>query len=318
MRALLAPDKFKGTLSAAQVADAIAVGLETAGVEVDRCPIADGGEGTAEVLVGALGGEWREAEASDPLGRRVGCRFALLDGGATAVVEVAEASGLWRLTDGERDPIDATSVGTGELIAAALGNGARRVLLACGGSATTDGGSGALSAFDPDAAEIVCLCDTDVGFVEAASVYGPQKGADASEVAELEDRLRGLADSLPHDPSRLPFTGAAGGFAGGLWAHGARLVSGAAHVLATVGFDSRMARSHLVVTGEGRLDATSLRGKAVGEVIRRSRRAGIPCHAVVGGDDLGPEASESAGLASVSLGTSEAELRDAGRRLSQR
>ena len=283
MTALIAPDKFKGTLSAAAVADAIAAGI---GGDVDRCPIADGGEGTAEVLVGALGGEWRGARASDPLGRPVDCRFALIERGATAVVEVAEASGLWRIDPGELDPAGASSHGTGELIAAARDAGAERILIACGGSATTDGGVGALEAFDPGAVEMTCLCDTDAAFISAARLYSPQKGAGPTVVSELEERLRRIAIELPHDPSRLPYTGAAGGLAGGLWAHGARLVSGARHVLAALDFDRRLAAAELLVTGEGRLDATSLRGKAVGEVAARARRAGVPCHVIVGSDAL--------------------------------
>ncbi len=279
VRALVAPDKFKGTLSAREVATAIAAGLEC---EADVCPVADGGEGTAEALLAAAGGEWASAPASDPLGRVVECRFAMLADGASAVVEVAEASGLWRLADDERDPLGASSRGTGELIAAATARGASRVLVACGGSATTDGGAGALSAFDPAAAELTCLCDTDVAFMAAARTFAPQKGAAPEQVEQLERRLAALADELPHDPRRLPYAGAAGGLAGGLWAHGARLVAGAGHVLAALDFDRRLAGAGLVITGEGQLDATSWRGKAVGEVARRAARAGVPCHAIVG------------------------------------
>lgn len=288
-RALVAPDKFKGTHSAPEVAAAIAAGL---GGGCDVCPIADGGEGTASILLGALGGEWRKARAADPLGREVDCRFALLGDGTTAVIEVAEASGMWRLAPGEADPLGASSAGTGELIAAAIKAGARRVLVACGGSATTDAGLGALAAFDARAVELVCLCDTDAPFISAAGLYAPQKGAGPVEVAELERRLERIREELPHDPSRLPFTGAAGGLGGGLWAHGARLVPGARHVLEAVGFDERLSRSDLLVTGEGRLDATSLRGKAVGEVARRAAAAWVPCHAIVGSDALAePERS---------------------------
>jgi glycerate kinase len=282
-RALVAPDKFKGTIEAADVAEAVAVGLD---IECDICPIADGGEGTAAILLRAIGGTWRLAPATDPLGREIECRFALLAGGEEAIVEVAEASGLWRLEPGELDPIGASSAGTGQLIAAAIEAGAKRVLVACGGSATTDGGAGALSRFDPGAAELVCLCDTDVPFPAAASVYSPQKGAGPEQVAELEDRLARMSAELPHDPSRLPFTGAAGGLSGGLWAHGARLVPGARHVLAAIGFDERLRGASMLVTGEGRLDETTLRGKAVGEVARRADASGVPCHAIVGADAL--------------------------------
>jgi len=315
MRALVAPDKFKGTIAAGEVAAAVAAGLEQAGAEADLCPIADGGEGTASILLAAGGGTWHEAEAADPLGRPVECRFALLGDGATAVVEVAEASGLWRLGEDELAPIAADTRGTGELVAAAVEAGATRLLLACGGSATTDGAAGATTAFDPTTIEITCLCDTRVTFLEAAGVFAAQKGAGEAEVAALEARLVALAAELPHDPTRLPFTGAAGGLAGGFWARGARLVSGADHVLGAIDFDRRLAGADLVVTGEGRLDRTSLRGKGVGEVLGRALRTGVPCHAIVGERSLTAEEESAAGFASVRSAGTAAELSEAGRRL---
>jgi glycerate 2-kinase len=289
MKALLAPDKFKGTMSAGVVAEAMAAGLPGAW-RADRCPVADGGEGTAAALLAARGGEWVSTPADDALGRPVEARFALLAGGETAVVEVAEASGLWRLEPDELRPLEASSAGTGELIAAAIEAGAGRVLVACGGSATTDAGRGALDRFDPEAIELVCLCDVSDPFMGALR-YAPQKGAGEAELAELERRLSQIAAELPRDPARLPFTGAAGGLAGGLWAHGARLRSGSDHVLAEVGFDRRLAAAELVITGEGRLDPTSKAGKATGEVARRARRAGVAVHAVVGEDALGADAA---------------------------
>lgn len=308
MSILLAPDKFKGTLTAGEVAAAMAAGLERSGETVDRCPIADGGDGTAAVLVETLGGEWRKAPCHDALGRPISGRFALLAGG-DAVVEVAEASGLARLGPGELDPLSASSAGTGELIAAAIGAGAGRVLVACGGSATTDGGLGALGRFEPAAAEIVCLCDVGDAF-EGALRYAPQKGAAAEQLDELSARLARLRSELPHDPGRLPFTGAAGGLAGGLWAHGARLVPGARHVLDAVGFDGRLDGASIVLTGEGAIDATSLSGKAVGEVAMRAARAGVPCHAIVGRDELsGPGRDRFARIAEA--GTPEAIARAA-------
>jgi len=178
--ALVATDKFKGTMDAETVAAAIARGLRAGGREADELPVADGGEGTAGALLGALGGDWVEARASDPLGREVGCRFALLADG-TAVVEAAEASGLWRLRDDERDAWAATTRGTGELIAAAAEAGARTVLVAVGGTAATDGGAGALEALGRGAeARLVCLCDVQTAFEDAARVFAPQKGADAA------------------------------------------------------------------------------------------------------------------------------------------
>jgi len=309
MKVLVAPDKFKGTLSAAEVATSIAAGLGDR-ADVDPCPIADGGEGTGEILRDAIGGEWVGIEAHDALGALVECRFALIgEDLATAVIEVAEASGLWRLDRESLDPIGASSLGTGELIAAAIAAGARDVLVACGGSATTDAGLGALAAVDPGSASITCLCDTDVPFVGAASAYGPQKGADPEQVAELERRLTRIALELPHDPRRLPWTGAAGGLAGGLWAHGAKLVGGAAHVLAALDFDRRLADADLIVTGEGRLDATSLRGKGVGEIARRAARAAVPCHVIAGADRL--EAGSAPGFASVREAGTTAAIEDA-------
>ena len=282
MKALVAPDKFKGSFSAAQVADAICAAL---GPGADRCPIADGGEGTAAVLVEARGGEWRSAPAHNALGDPIDGRFALLGDGSTAVVDVAEASGPARLAGRELRPVEAGSEGTGELVAAAIEAGAARVLIACGGSATTDAGLGALSRFDPASAEIVCLCDVSDPFM-GAHRYAPQKGAGEEELGVLARRLERVASELPHDPRRLPFTGAAGGLAGGLWAHGARLEAGARHVLGAVGFDRRLAVADLVITGEGCLDATSLSGKAVGEVAARADATGVRCHAIVGVDRL--------------------------------
>ncbi len=281
MSILLAPDKFKGTLEAAEVAAAMAAG---AGPDAVSCPVADGGDGTAAVLLDALGGEWRAAATHDAAGRPIEARFAVLDDG-DAVVEVAEASGLWRLAGEPPDALAASSAGTGELIAAAIAAGADRVLVACGGSATSDAGLGALERFDPEAAEIVCLCDVADSF-EGALRYAPQKGAGPDELQELARRFAELRSTLPHDPGRLPYTGAAGGFSGGLWAHGARLVPGARWVLDAVGFDALLAAAAAVLTGEGALDATSLGGKAVGEVALRAHRAGVPCHAIVGRDEL--------------------------------
>ena len=286
MTVLVAPDKFKGTFSAEQAAAAIAAGL---GDEAEVCPIADGGDGTAAVLLAALGGGWRTAPCHDALGAPFEGRFALLGDGREAVVDVAEASGIARIERSGRRPLplEADSAGTGELIAAAIAAGARHVLVACGGSATTDAGTGALRRFDPAELErLTCLCDVSDPFMGALR-YAPQKGAGEAELASLGERLERIAGELPHDPRRLPFTGAAGGLAGGFWAHGARLVPGARHVLGAIGFDEKLSRARLVITGEGRLDGTSLSGKGVGEVAARAAAAGIPCHAIVGRDELG-------------------------------
>jgi glycerate kinase len=280
---LVAPDSFKGTLTAQQVAAAIGRGLVRAGLPApDLAPVADGGEGTMEVLLGRLGGEVVTVAASDPLGREVAAGLALLGDGRTALVEVAAASGLALVAPEERDAEAASSAGTGQLIAAAVATGAAHVLVAAGGSATTDGGRGAIEAI-ADAgglgrARITVLCDVRTPFEQAASVFGPQKGADGAAVARLERRL--AAFGLPRE---VPMTGAAGGLAGGLWAtFGAELVAGAPFVLDALDFDRRMLASRAVIVGEGRLDATSLQGKIAAEIATRARQHGVPAHAIVG------------------------------------
>jgi glycerate 2-kinase len=287
---LVAPDAFKGTWRAAQVAGAIGRGLERAGlVPPDLCPVADGGEGTLEVLLTALGGETSGAAVHDPHGREIQAGYGLIDEGEAAIVEVAAASGLALV--GERDPWNATTYGTGELIAAAVDAGARVVLVAAGGSATVDGGAGALEAIEAAGglrgARLVVLCDVRTPWERCAGVFGPQKGADAETVARLAARLDVLAAELPRDPRGVPMTGAAGGLAGGLWAvHGAVLEPGAPWVLDALGFDARMRASRCVIVGEGRLDEQTLQGKIAGEIGTRARQAGVPAHAIVGEDSL--------------------------------
>jgi glycerate kinase len=315
--ALVAPDSFKGTFTAQEVAAAIAAGLRAAGREAEELPVADGGEGTMEVLRAVLGGELHSVTASDPLGRPVEARFALLPDGA-AVVEMAQASGLGLVDADERDAWAASTRGTGELIAAAVEAGAERVLVTVGGSATTDGGAGALEALDEAGVRVDIDVLTDVGtpFEKAASVFGPQKGADPRMVGRLERRLHSLAEGFRRDPRGEPMTGAAGGLSGGLWAeHGARLVSGAAYVLDAIGFDERMRGAAFVVTGEGRLDEQTLQGKIVGEVATRCRQGGVACHAVVGADALEPFQERILDLASVTEATTLDELERAGRAL---
>ena len=280
----------------------------------------DGGEGTMEALIAALGGDLRQVEATDPLGRRVTASFALLPGGRTAIVEAAQASGLWRVAEAERDPWAASSRGTGELIAAACRAGASRVIVTVGGSATTDGGAGALAALAEAGVEpeLEVVCDVRSRWEEAPRVFGPQKGADAAMVRRLERRLDELAAAAPRDPRGVPMTGCAGGLSGGLWAHrGARLLPGAAFVLDAVGFDERMRAAPFVVTGEGRLDDQTLAGKAVGEVAMRCRGAGVGCHAVVGQNALDPFGVRRLDLASVAEATTLEELEEAGRRLAE-
>jgi glycerate kinase len=290
---LVAPDSFKGTIRAARVAACVGAGLERAGlVPPDLCPVADGGEGTLEVLLTALGGETAGAAATDPLGRAIAAAgFALIEDGGTAIVEVAEASGLHRVAEDERDAYAASTRGTGELIVAAAAAGAEVVLVAAGGSATTDGGAGAIAAIEDAGGlrgtRLVVLTDVRTPFERAAAVFGPQKGADARTVKRLERRLEKLAATFPRDPRGVALTGAAGGLAGGLWAmYGAQLEPGAAFVLGALDFDARMRAARAVVVGEGRMDATTLQGKIAGEIATRARQAGVPCHAIVGANAI--------------------------------
>jgi glycerate 2-kinase len=305
MRLLLAPDSFKGTVSAVEVADALARGVQRAGAHADRCPVADGGEGTLEVLLATLGGERVTERVHGPLGREVNAAYARLgDDGRLALVEMAQASGLALVADDERDAWAASTYGTGELLAAAAAAGAEEIMVAVGGSATTDGGRGALDAVRErggiGSARITVLCDVQTPWERAAEVYGPQKGADAAMVRRLTERLDALAGALPRDPRGVPMTGAAGALSGGLWAElGAELVPGAPRVLDVVGFDHRLQRAQAVVVGEGRLDAQSLMGKIVGEIAGRARAAGVPAHAVVGQSALEAAEARELGLASV-------------------
>jgi glycerate kinase len=325
---LVAPDSFKGTLSAAEVARAVGEGLEAVGWPVDLCPVADGGEGTLDALAPALGADVLWAEVSDPLGRPVRAPFGFVppragrgaSSSAIAIVETAAASGLSLVKPSERDPIAASTAGTGELIAAALDAGARLVLLGVGGSATTDGGSGAIDAIRASGglrgARLRVLCDVRTPFEDAARVFAPQKGASADQVRRLTKRLGDLARRLERDPRGRQFTGAAGGLAGGLWsAFGAELVPGAAAVLDELGFDPRMRAARAVVTGEGRLDRQSLAGKAVSEVATRARQAGVPCYAIVGESELDLFGLRILDLQGVECAGTVARLRGAGRRL---
>jgi glycerate 2-kinase len=321
---LVAPDSFKGTFSAVEVADAIARGLERGGVPAARCPVADGGEGTLEVLIAALGGEIVRVPVRDPLGRPVEGELALLGGkGHRALLEMASASGLALVAEAERDPWLATTYGTGQLIRAAVDAGAREVLVGVGGSATVDGGRGALAAIADagglDGASVVVLCDVQTPWERCAEIYGPQKGADAELVARLTERLDAYAAELPRDPRGVPMTGAAGGLSGGLWAGlGADLEPGAPYVLDTVGFADRLRASRCAVVGEGRIDVQSAMGKIVGEICARAAAAGVPVHAVVGRSELAPSAAREIGLRSVTEATDLAEMEAAGERLAAR
>jgi glycerate kinase len=329
--ALVAPDAFKGTFSASEVADAIAEGLEAEGVPADRCPIADGGEGTADILRRALGGEEHELDVTGPLGATVRGRFTLLPPATgrartprTAIVDMASASGLTLITADARDPLRATTTGTGELIAAAITAGAELVLVGCGGSATVDGGgAGALAAIDDDGglrgARLTCLCDVATPWSRCAATFGPQKGADAAGVAELQSRLAALAKTFPVDPTDVLLSGAAGGLAGGLFAAlGATLERGAPYVLNALGTDARMRASRFVIVGEGRIDRTTLDGKGPGELATRARQGGVPCHAVVGQNGISKFDARIVDLMEIIEATTRDELVAAGRYLATR
>lgn len=318
-RILVAPDSFKGTFSAEEVARAASAGVVEAGGRPDPCPVADGGEGTMTILVSALGGSTSRVTVHDPLYRSLDAQLGWIDGGTTAIVEAAQASGLALLTAAERDPERASTYGTGEMIVRAAAAGARRIIVTVGGSATSDGGAGALRAIARESSglggtQLIVLCDVNTTFENAALRYAPQKGADAAAVARLTERLHQQARALPRDPRGVPMTGAAGGLAGGLWAQlGAQLMPGAPWVLRAVAMQQRMARADAVVVGEGCLDDQSLEGKIVGEIASRCRAAGRPAHAIVGTSRLQADRAAEAGLASVRVASNLADIRAAGR-----
>jgi glycerate 2-kinase len=316
---LCCPDKFRGSLTADGAARALARGVERAGRRARRLPLADGGEGTLAVLCPDPA-TWRTARVTGPLGDAVDAPWGVR--GGTAVVESARASGLG-LVSGRNDPLRATTRGTGELIRIALESGARRLIVGVGGSATTDGGLGALEALDFDlrGAEVVVACDVETRFVDAARVFGPQKGADAAAVARLEERLAGLAErygsDLGVDVRERPMAGAAGGLAGGLAALGATLRPGARLVAETVGLRAALADASLALTGEGRFDATSRAGKVVGHVLDEARSAGVPVAIVAGEADADALETLPPDVRCVTLtslaGSSERAVRDAAR-----
>ncbi len=340
MKVVLAPDSFKGSMTAAEARAAFRQGVIRAcpAAAVVEAPVADGGEGTLEALRAALGGTTLPMRVTGPLGAPITAAVGLLEGGRTAVVEAAAASGLLLVPPKERNPLRTTTYGTGELIAAAFAGGVRRCIVGVGGTATTDLGLGAAQAlgarfFDsggqempepitgaaleriaridvgalaplPAGLDLVLACDVDnplLGPAGAAAVYGPQKGAGPESVAELERNLAHAADLLEAATGRrirdLAGSGAGGGLAGGLSAlYGAPLQAGAGLILDAIRFRELAAGASLVLTGEGRLDAQSARGKVVRAVALASRDLGIPVIALAG--ELGPgwEALLQAGL----------------------
>jgi glycerate kinase len=278
MQLLAAPDKFRGTLSAREAAGAIAAGAERAGWTAVELPLADGGEGTLEVL----GGGNRRTVVSGPLGEPVEAAWRLEEDG-TALIEAAQACGL-TLAGGREgnDPLRATSRGVGDLVAAAIAEGAERIVVTVGGVASTDGGVGATEAVPhPLLVPLEVAYDVDARFLDAADVFAPQKGATPAQVQILRERLGKLV--VPDRPG----AGAAGGLAGGLAAIGARLVPGFDLIAGRVGFAERLAGADLVVTGEGLVDATSATGKVVGRVLEHARAAGVEALVVAG--EVAPE-----------------------------
>lgn len=322
MRILVAPDKFKGTLSAKEAAEAIATGLREAlpRAEVTLQPMADGGEGTAEIIAGASPFEWRSCEAHDAMGGRCTARFAVIEEGRAVVLETSEAIGLRRIPSESRDPMHASSRGAGEMIRHAAAAGPERIILGLGGSATNDGGFGLaralgyrfrdangnelidgpldllrLQKIEPPASplrlpEIIAAVDVRnplLGTTGATRVYAAQKGATPGQVEQLEAALSRLADiaarAMGSDHRDAPGAGAAGGLGFGLATFcGAELRSGFALVAEAVALEAAVRAADVVVTGEGRLDGQSLNGKVPVEVARLARRHGRRCLAIVG------------------------------------
>lgn len=279
MRLLACPASLKGVLSAVEAASALAVGMRRGGAEAAELPVADGGEGTAEVLERVLGGDWRSAVVSDPFGRRVTARYLVLaDGGA--VVECAEAVGLGLLAPGELDPLRASSAGLGELLVEVLAGEPSSVVVCLGGSATVDGGAGLLSSLAtwPRGVPLQVACDVLsplLGERGAARAFGPQKGASPEGVEELERRLAAMDVLQPYRD--LPGAGAAGGLGAALASLGGELVAGAELVLDLIGFDAQARDAALVVTGEGTVDESTFEGKAPGTVRARCEQLGARC-----------------------------------------
>jgi glycerate 2-kinase len=335
VRVVVAPDKFKGSLTAAQVADRVATGLARAarGVDVVRVPVADGGDGTLEAALSA-GYRRVPVRAEGPTGEAVDTAYAERDG--VAVVELADVSGLGRLPGGRPAPLTASSYGTGQVLGAALDAGCRRVVLGIGGSACTDGGAGLVQALGGRArdaqgeevgrgggalaavrsldltglppalsgTEVVVASDVDnplLGPRGAAAVYGPQKGASPAEVAELDAALARWADAVQRatglDLAGVPGAGAAGGVGfAALAVLGATLQPGIELVLDLVGFAAALQGAGLVITGEGSLDEQTLHGKAPAGVAAAARSAGIPVVAVAGRSLLTAADLEPAGI----------------------
>lgn len=337
MRLVIAPDSFKGSLTSVEVAEALADGWRQARPddEILLAPLADGGEGTLVAIAAASGWTWETVSATDPVGRPVLARWLRSRVGDRAVVELAEASGLSRLSTTERDPLGASTLGTGEVLRAVVDAGIRTITLGIGGSATTDGGGGILralgarigadaidlSGLDPRLAEVDLRIACDVtnpllGPTGAAATYGPQKGASAGDVAVLDARLAVYADRLVaatgRDERLTPGAGAAGGTAFGLLSVADRfrsveLVPGVEVVMDETGLRDKVAAADLVLTGEGRIDAQTAFGKTALGVAKLARAAGVRCIAVGGGVEPAGEAVMWE-LGAITVGVNEAPI----------
>jgi len=331
---LIAPDKFKGSLTAEAAAAAIGAGVRRAlpDATIDACPLADGGDGTVDVLLSAQAGERRTARVTGPLGTPITAHWALLTDG-TAVIESATAAGLALVPQHERDPLRTTSRGVGELLLHALDAGPRRIVIGLGGTATCDGGLGLLSALgahvDPATepfrggdllalrgvdvsaldrrlldAHLIAACDVAsplFGPQGAALMFAPQKGASPQTAAELDRALAKLSElarrALPSADPSAAGTGAAGGLGFALSAFcGAELTSGAELVLDAVGITPRLARADWVLTGEGALDQQTLQGKVVARLARRAAAVHAPVVALTGAERLSVEQLSSSGI----------------------
>ena len=321
MKVLLAPDKFKGSLSAVAVAESIARGWKTGMpfAQIQFAPIADGGEGFCEALAFSLGGVWVEVESKDAIGRSIVSRYSWVERTATAVIEMSDASGLWRLQRSELSPMRANTFGTGLLIRDAINRGARRIYVGLGGSATTDGGVGMAAALgvrfsdstgkllEPvpellsriaridvtemvSMPELIAACDVQnplLGVRGTARVYGPQKGAGEREIGLLEAGLENLADVIARDLGvdfrDTPGVGAAGGIGFGLLSFcRATMQQGFDLVASAVGLRDLVVAADLVITGEGRLDSQTLEGKGPAGVAAMARANGKPVLAFAG------------------------------------
>lgn len=341
MRILIAPNAFKGSISGYDAARAIEKGIRRVmpDAECILLPIADGGDGTADVLVHGIGGRFMTAKVVNPLLKPISTTFALMSDGLTAMIEMANASGLRLITSEERNPLTATTYGTGQLLRAALDVGARKIIIGLGGSATVDGGAGMaqalgarlldgqgdeigygggslsdlhaidISGLDPRLREcqIIAACDVDnplVGEHGSAAIFGPQKGATPEMVALLDANLAHFARivqrDLGIDTLTIPGGGAAGGIAAGLIAFcGARLQPGIDLVLDTLDIDQHLQGLDLVITGEGRIDGQTAHGKAPVGVALRAKQYGIPVVALAGGIGEGAEALYAHGIDAV-------------------